>query len=96
MTDQNTPGAIGSNDQLGRWQPIETAPKDGGMFLGWVGASKFGEDDDGNRYEDDCSQVDFCWWCTSEHGGYFDTAGAPIADHWGVTHWMPLPAPPAA
>jgi hypothetical protein len=26
MTTEATPGALGSNDQLGAWQPIEAAP----------------------------------------------------------------------
>jgi hypothetical protein len=35
MTTEATPGALGSNDQLGAWQPIETAPRDGTPIVGW-------------------------------------------------------------
>lgn len=77
------------------WQPIETAPKDGGMFLCWVSAVRYGETDDGQQYQQDASQVDFCWWRDGVDGnGYFDPACGQIADAQDVTHWMPLPPRP--
>ncbi|WP_232416341.1 DUF551 domain-containing protein [Methyloversatilis universalis] len=81
-----------------RWQPIETAPKDGSLFLCWVYAVRYGETDDGQRYQQDVSQVDFCSWREGpsdlrDHG-YFDPCCGQIADHQDVTHWMPLPVPP--
>jgi len=80
-----------------QWRPIETAPKDGNIFLCWVSAVNYGETDEGQQYQQDVSQADFCWWADGNDGnGYFDPACGRIADAQAVTHWMPLPAPPAA
>lgn len=79
------------------WRPIETAPKDGTLFLCWVRAVKFGEDDDGRQFESDASEVDFCRWRSCDetpNGGYFDNMAGQIADLQHVTHWMPLPPAP--
>jgi hypothetical protein len=79
------------------WQPIETAPKDGSMFLCWVWAIRQGEDDDGNPYEQDVSQVDFCSWRSQPDlgdVGWFDPYCGQIGEAQDVTHWMPLPPPP--
>lgn len=80
------------------WKPIETAPKDGSLFLCWVSAVVYGETDEGQPYQQDASQVDFCSWRSGpsdlpEHG-YFDPCCGQIGDSQDVTHWMPLPAPP--
>jgi Protein of unknown function (DUF551) len=78
------------HDLAGGWMPIDSAPKDGTMFLCWVSAV---------RYED-CSQVDECWWRNGPEGdpelGYFDNACGQIGDSQAVTHWRPLPQPPEA
>lgn len=83
-----------------QWQPIETAPKDGSLFLCWVYAVRYGETDEGRQYQQDVSQVDFCSWREGPSGlrdhGYFDPCCGQIADHQDVTHWMPLPASPRA
>lgn len=79
------------------WQPIETAPKDGSLFLCWVKAITYGESDDGQQYEVDVSQVDFCEWRTQpdiEDCGWFEPCCGQISDYQRVTHWMPLPPPP--
>lgn len=74
------------------WQPIETAPRDGTLFLGWVGAERWRiPDGQCSSPAHDVSQVDFCWW---REGGYFDNASGQIGDSQDVTHWMPLPAAP--
>lgn len=79
-----------------RWQPIATAPKDGSMFLAWVSAAHYGEDDEGRPFEKDCSTVDFACWRNVEGGeGYVDCMAAPHGDGYAATHWMPLPAAPA-
>lgn len=85
----------------GGWRSIDTAPKDGRLFLCWVHAVKFGEDDDGRRYEQDVSCVDFCQWRTisdppTDEGGYFEACAGPWGDGQNITHWMPLPAAPAS
>lgn len=80
------------------WQPIETAPKDGSLFLCWVSAVRYGETDEGQPYQQDASQVDFCSWRNGPRDlpdhGYFDPCCGQIGDSQDVTHWMPLPPPP--
>lgn len=81
------------------WQPIETAPKDGTLFLCWVSAVRYGETEEGQQYQHDVSQVDFCNWRTmAEHQGcgWFDPCCGQIGDAQYVTHWMPLPEPPSS
>jgi hypothetical protein len=80
------------------WRPIETAPKDGTLLICWVSAVCYGETDEGQQYQQDVSQVDFCSWRNGppdlpEHG-YFDPCCGQIGDSQDVTHWKPLPAPP--
>lgn len=81
------------------WQPIETAPRDGSTFLCWVSAVLYGETDEGQQYQEDVSQADFCQWQSFEEapdGGWFEPCCGQIGDSQGVTHWMPLPAAPGA
>ena len=81
------------------WQPIETAPKDGTLFLCWVSAVQHGESDEGQQYQVDVSQADFCQWQAFEEapdGGWFEPCCGQISDQQAVTHWMPLPATPSA
>lgn len=83
--------------QTGPWMPIETAPKDGSMFLIWVDGVVYGEDDEGQRFQQEESQVDFAQWRATDDGGYLDCFGYPYPyDQGGATHWMPLPAAPGA
>ena len=87
-----------SEAKAGGWQSMESAPRDGSMFLCWVEAVRYGETDEGQQYQQDASEVDFCRWCAcdeSPNGGYFDNMAGQIADLQHVTKWQPLPAPPA-
>lgn len=61
-----------------KWQPIETAPRDGQKFIGgqWI-------IDDGNPV----FEQEVIWWSPSWGFGGGGYAGKP-------THWMPLPEPP--
>ncbi len=77
-----------------QWQPIETAPRDGSMFLCWVTAERCGETDEGQQYAQDVSQADFGWWVPGENRDYFDCGCGQIADRQHISHWMPLPPPP--
>lgn len=80
-----------------QWQPIETAPKDGSLFLCWVSAVSYGETDEGQQYQQDVSQVDFCQWHGFEeapNGGWFEPCCGRISDSQDVTHWMPIPPAP--
>lgn len=79
------------------WLPIETAPKDGSMFIVWFAAVRFEEDEDGKLQEHDASTADFAAWrADPEHGGYVDCFGAPHGDCGGPTHWQPITPPIAA
>lgn len=84
-------------DRASRWQPIETAPRDG-IFLGWIRAERWSAiDGGGSGQPHDVSQVDFCWWRPvqgSPNGGYWDNSSGQVGDGQEVTHWQPLPAPP--
>lgn len=74
------------------WQPIETAPKDGTLILGfgqWAGEIS-GIDSTPGR----C----LIYWC-SPHTDYpgFEwkvTGGDAYASWMKPTHWMPIPEPP--
>ena len=80
------------------WQPIETAPKDGRMYLCWVDAIRYGERDDGSLDSADVSEVDFGQWRSDDatpHGGYHMNMMGDIGDGQIITHWRPLPTRPA-
>ena len=76
---------------MGKWQPIETAPKDGTTVLlvsvvtNWVGERVV--DYQTARY---CKYFDLegeiSRWVSTAYDGTF------LGDHF--THWMPLPEPP--
>lgn len=87
-----------NSENVYSWQPIETAPKDGTLFLCWVAAVRYGETDDGQQYQQDASQIDFCSWRNGPtelpECGYFDPCCGQIGDAQDVTHWMPIPNPP--
>lgn len=79
------------------WQPIETAPKDGRMFLCWVRAVCYHQCEHANEYsadEHDVSDLDFCMWKPNDGNGYWDNMAGTIGDAQQVTHWMPLPSSP--
>jgi len=70
-----------------KWQPIETAPKDGTEVDLWVVYSH------GGYRRPDCKFEDGYWW-------YGDVLPAEArekgGDDWDTiaTHWMPTPGPP--
>ena len=78
-----------------KWQPIETAPRDGSKIIGW-------------DPEGDSGMAIIFWW---EHryerydeveGGLFRRVHEVLPGYWEggphspwrPTHWMPLPEPP--
>lgn len=69
------------------WRPIETAPKNGKQFLGYM-AESFSDDP-----YDDYSVGPFyyvCWWNSDDRWFETDECGALE-----LSHWMPLPEPPS-
>lgn len=70
------------------WQPIETAPKDGNEIIaadvrtGWVGCVQWGR----TQYHGDG------WLDGYDFGNQSSYSSKPQT---GITHWMPLPEPPA-
>lgn len=84
--------------EVERWQPIETAPKDGTVIDLWA----------------DQRRVTSCYWglpahCCGEMGSYCDSEWHDLKDGWvddmneplgeyrgNPTHWMPLPDAPGA
>lgn len=83
-----------------KWQPIETAPRDGSLFLCWVKAERWSAlDGGGSGNSADTSDIDFGQWRADDQhpdGGYVMNMMGQIGDAQDVTHWMPLPAPPAS
>ena len=79
-------GALASNDQLGAWQPIETAPQDGTDVLVC------------RTYPHSCAEYAVAHNYGDGSGwrdmGDIGLAGMTVDDDNQPTHWMPLPAPP--
>ena len=80
-----------------KWQPIETAPKDGEEFMVWFEPPK-----NHPRHAGCCIETrakfhvagDLVIWSElgSEFGGW--RSSGDFNPDWRVTHWMPLPQPP--
>lgn len=78
---------------MSEWQPIETAPKDGGPVLLWFPWGKTVDSDTGfngirfiGLWSSDGDGGPVCWRDPEDFEALGDNA----------THWMPLPAPPEA
>ncbi len=84
MTTESTPGALGSNEGLGAWLPIATAPRDGTRVL-CVWACAWGQ----MVYEGWCQGIG-----TARDGGDFWRSHSLVPVSGRPTHWMPLPPPP--
>lgn len=67
-----------------KWQPIESAPKDGTAFLGYIPAHR------GYVARQDIEVVHWTQW---GGGAWENLSGFKIIPK-GITHWMPLPEPP--
>lgn len=79
--------ALRSQFANSEWQPIETAPKDASFIIGWS-----------NEFS---SPSIFLWTCLHQWDDPKDVFGWVMAEgDWSygfeLTHWMPLPKPPAA
>ena len=100
MTTEATPGALGSNDGLGAWLPITTAPKTGRKVILFY------------RNRNNKARTVMARWVTDEEaaetdvddvgleGGWYECIDnwddySQVAIHEGEpSHWMPQPAPP--
>ena len=74
-----------------KWQPIETAPKDGTRIL-VTGGTFRREDEDEKRP----AWTAIVWWDSDQRvwwGGYL---AQDVGVWYEPTHWMPLPEPPLA
>jgi len=70
-----------------KWQPIETAPKDGTAILAWpINGNGFYSKDE----EDRISYV-VRWY--ARNAVWLEASGEEYMQCY-PTHWMPLPAPP--
>ena len=75
------------------WQPIETAPKDGTAFMAWAKGYEWPEVVKWFDYDADTAVE------VGEPGylHYAEELLQNVTDSpENLTHWMPLPAPPAA
>ena len=71
---------------MNQWQPIDTAPKDGTIILVYyIGPWDQKHVLEASWCSKDGDYNNPCWW-PEWHGTMID-------DH--ITHWMPLPDPPA-
>ncbi len=77
---------------MSKWQPIETAPKDGTIIL--LAETNFQNETSWDRY----SNIDIGAWEEKLPGAPPDETEFWWASNYGrvenPTHWMPLPAPP--
>jgi hypothetical protein len=64
---------------MSEWQPIETAPKDGSLFLGWA------------TWPEDPPDFYLCSYSPSLGFSTYDVYENLVTP----THWMPLPLPPS-
>ncbi|MRX31867.1 hypothetical protein [Aminobacter sp. MDW-2] len=81
--------------EAGRWQPIETAPKDRTAIIIAVPTKDQDDFHVGEAYFDpeNYDNGDW-WWANTSYGDYH--AGPVSEINWhGPTHWQPLPAPPS-
>jgi len=75
-----------------RWQPIETAPKDGTVLDLWARREQT------DKYERlaDCHWCGMTDWLGNEYDGWDGLSPGLHRTYDNPTHWMPLPEPPIA
>jgi hypothetical protein len=76
----------------------ERKPEVGKSVLMFVRTIKHGEDDEGRPYDTEGAEVAMGEYRKSPGYDvcYFDCYTSPMSDNDWITHWMPLPAAPAA
>lgn len=88
----------GEDARDGGWISVDVLPEKGRTpILVAVGWTKFGEHEDGTPFEAagvDVTEGEYVP-AFGERAGYFESYQGKHGDLSGVTHWMPLPPPPA-
>jgi hypothetical protein len=78
---------------MARWQPIETAPRDGTRML-WGGRFRAFDKNPGGQWTEEI----FSWGTILSNRTHYQWLSSTIypPEHWNVdwTHWTPLPKPP--
>ena len=84
--------ALLSERNATRWQPIETAPKDGTVVDLWARREQT------DKYERlaDCHWCGMTDWLGNEYDGWDGLSPGLRRTYDNPTHWMPLPEPPIA
>ena len=86
--------------EFGKWEPIETAPKDGSPFIGAYferHSSKYGDvvrcwwQGEFNAFISSCHEMSLATGYTFDDGSTVRLHSPSIE---GVTHWQPLPPTP--
>lgn len=97
------PSAPSEESEAGRWQPIETAPKDGTKIDLWVVfTSRADSLKSSSRRETDCFWEAGRWMqevLDGDYAGEHHEVEYVREGHWNdtiATHWMPIPTPPSA
>ena len=83
----DVPAEVGSNDGLGAWQPIETAPRDGSLILGTDGCIV------GAMWWAPEREPGYPWSFVGEWMGMAQDNAWQDGQH-GPRYWMAMPNPP--
>lgn len=71
------------------WKPIESAPKDGTVVLGWPCTGRYNRDYPAPMVWE---RGDEAWFfAAADYGEFYNVNNSDAP-----THWMPLPTPPEA
>jgi hypothetical protein len=94
------PQATRSDGEIEGWQPIETAPKDGSEILilahGMAIQARYSPGEWSEDTPINPAEYDGPVWCAFDDAVQFEIEETPEGDfHGPVTHWRPLPEPPA-
>ena len=78
------------------WQPIDTAPKDGtNILIALTNRGFNGAEPRPNEVGEAYWLENDWWWAGTSPRNYYQDSISETA-YGTVSHWMPLPAPPAA
>lgn len=81
-------------DTTDKWQPIETAPKDGTLILVHFRCKGVRAVFWGSPFDDEVDESNGLWCVDDDKHGPYALRGYTVTGPSAPTHWMPLPAPP--